>query len=464
MITPSLVVSCLIFFLIAIRQWLPASVRIWHIMTAGALILLLTGQIAPAAALHAVDWNVIAYLFGVFAIAAALYDSGISHAIGARIAAMRHPHLALFALIMIVALTSAVLTNDAAAVIGTPIMLMLAQALRLPAIPLLIALCASVTVGSMISPVGNPQNILIAANGPVAHPVATFAWWLAVPTIVSLVFTYVWSLRLTARMPQPAHLAIKDLPAPAAHARTWPAYAGTALLVVLIVADSVLQGMTDGLILPFGVASLIACAPIFIFGNRRVQTFKEVDWPTLIFFVAMFVVTGSLMQSGSLQALLGSTQARLGDLPVTATIGFWASQLFSNVPVVDLYLKLLAARRTAQPDDARRDFDTRRQSVHHQRRQQCHCRSAGRTLRPGSVHVLAIHLRGAAHHRGLGRGHLRLDRVDGAALLSARRAGTQHPLVKPRYERAKRSANSRTRRPPRPFNRLELSPWPTPPS
>ena len=341
MITPSLVVSCLIFFLIAVRQWLPASVRIWHIMMAGALILLLSGQIAPAAAFRAVDWNVIAYLFGVFAIAAALYDSGISHAIGASIAAMRHPHLALFTLIVIVALTAAVLTNDAAAVIGTPVMLMLAQALRLPAIPLLIALCASVTVGSMVSPVGNPQNILIAANGPVAHPVVTFAWWLAVPMLVSLVFTYAWSLRLLVRMPQPAHLAIKDLPAPAAHARTWPAYAGTALLIVLIVADSVLQGMTDGLILPFGAASLIACAPIFVFGNRRMQTFKEVDWPTLIFFVAMFVVTGSLMQSGSLQALLGSTQAQLGDLPVTAAIGFWASQLFSNVPVVDLYLKLL---------------------------------------------------------------------------------------------------------------------------
>lgn len=341
MITPSLVVSCLIFFLIAVRQWLPPGLRIWHIMAAGAAVLLLTGQIAPAAAFRAVDWNVIAYLFGVFAIAAALYDSGISHAIGARIAAMRHPHLALFTLIAIIALTSAVLTNDAAAVIGTPIMLMLAQALRLPALPLLIALCASVTVGSMVSPVGNPQNILIAANGPVVRPVSTFAVWLAVPTVISLGFTYLWSLRLLAKLPQPAHLRVKDLPPPAADARTWPAYAGTALLVILIVADSALQGLSGRLILPFGIASLIACAPIFVFGNRRLQTFRQVDWPTLAFFVAMFVVTGSLMRSGSLQALLGAGEARLGELPVTAAISFWASQLFSNVPVVDIYLKLL---------------------------------------------------------------------------------------------------------------------------
>ncbi|MEZ5786527.1 MAG: SLC13 family permease [Xanthobacteraceae bacterium] len=341
MITTSLIVSCLIFFLIAIRQWLPSALRIWHIMVAGAVALLVLREISPSSAFWAVDWDVIAYLFGVFVIAAALYDSGISHAIGARIAAMRHPHLALFVLIVATALGSAVLTNDAAAVIGTPIILMLAQTMRLPAVPLLIALCAAVTVGSMISPVGNPQNILIATSGHVNNPVVTFAWWLTVPTVASLVFVFYWSLRLMAKAPQPAQREIEALSAPASNARTWPAYVGTALLVVLIVAGSVLQGLNDRFALPFGIASLIACAPIFLFSNRRVPTFKEIDWPTLAFFVAMFVVTGSLLQSGSLQALLGSLQSQLGEPPVTAAISFWASQLFSNVPVVDIYLKLL---------------------------------------------------------------------------------------------------------------------------
>jgi Na+/H+ antiporter NhaD/arsenite permease-like protein len=341
MITTSFVVSCLIFLLIALRQWLPAAVRIWHIMTAGAFVLLLLGEISPREALLAVDWNVIAYLFGVFAIAAALYDSGISHAIGDRIAAFQSPNLALCILIISTALCAAVLTNDAAAVIGTPIVLMLANALRLSPIPLLIALCATVTVGSMMSPVGNPQNILIATKGSFENPIVTFALWLIVPTVASLVFVFGWSRFLIKRPAQPPRININNLPDPAAHARGWPAYLGLALLVFLIGADSVLRGFGNGLKLPFGVASLIACMPIFLLGNRRIQTFKEVDWPTLTFFVAMFVVTGSLLQSGSLQAMLGSMQARLGELPITAAISFWASQLFSNVPVVDMYLKLL---------------------------------------------------------------------------------------------------------------------------
>jgi Na+/H+ antiporter NhaD/arsenite permease-like protein len=53
------------------------------------------------------------------------------------------------------------------------------------------------------------------------------------------------------------------------------------------------------------------------------------------------VVTGSLLQSGSLQVRLGGLQSRLVDPAVTAMVSFWASQPFSNVPVVDIYLKLL---------------------------------------------------------------------------------------------------------------------------
>ena len=340
MITPSLVVSCLIFLLIALRQWLPAALRIWHIMTAGAVVLLLLGEISPRDAIVAVDWNVIAYLFGVFAIAAALYDSGISHAIGDRIAALQSPSLALAVLIIAIALCAAVLTNDAAAVIGTPIVLMLANALRLPPVPLLIALCATVTVGSMVSPVGNPQNILIATTGQFHNPIATFALSLGVPTALSLGFVYGWSRFLIKRPARIQQFDINSLPAPSGQARGWTAYLGLALLVILIGVDGVLQALGDGLKLPFGVASLIACTPIFAFGSRRIQTLKEIDWPTLAFFVAMFVVTGSLLQSGSLQAMLGAMQAR-GELPVTAAIAFWGSQLFSNVPVVDIYLKLL---------------------------------------------------------------------------------------------------------------------------
>ncbi|MEM8643429.1 MAG: SLC13 family permease [Pseudomonadota bacterium] len=341
MITTSLIVSCLIFLLIAIRQWLPPAVRIWHIMVAGAIGLLVLGQITPAKALAAIDWNVIAYLFGVFAIGAALYDAGVSHVVGRRIASMKSPSAALAVVIIAATICSALLTNDASAIIGTPIILMLARALRLPAGPLLIALCATVTVGSMISPVGNPQNILIATRGHFGNPVATFLLWLTVPTILSLVAVYLWSRFLISRDNREPAEELHDLPEPSANSRAWTAYLGLGLLVILIGADSALQSMGNAEAIPFGVASIIACAPIFLFSPNRITVLKTLDWSTLAFFLAMFIVTGSLLQSGALQAMLGERQADLGDLPVIALVSFWASQVFSNVPVVEIYLNLV---------------------------------------------------------------------------------------------------------------------------
>ena len=137
------------------------------------------------------------------------------------------------------------------------------------------------------------------------------------------------------------------LPDPHDQPRRWPAYLSTALLVVLIVADSVVQSINPKLAIPFGAASLIACAPIFLFGGRQKQILKEVDWPTLAFFVGMFIVTGSLLESGSLQKMLGSLQSQLGDPTVTAIISYTASQLFSNVPLVEIYLQLLEKKEIA---------------------------------------------------------------------------------------------------------------------
>ena len=344
MITVSFVVSAAIFVLIAARQWLPRALRIWHIMVAGAVVLLLLGEISPRQAFVAVDWNVIAYLFGVFSIGAALFDSGVSYGMGARLAGAGSGNRAFLAFILAMALCAAVLTNDAAAAIGTPIALLLARARGWrPVVPLL-GLCAAVTVGSMATPVGNPQNILIATSGALPAPVATFALWLGVPALLSLAFVHVWLRRLLAQ-PHDGPDTAASLPAPHELPRTWPAWLATALLVVLVCADSLAGLLGHGGRLPLGIASLLACLPVYLFGKRRRRTFLELGWPTLAFFVAMFVVTGALLQSGALQAMLGAHQARLGEPDITAAIAFWGSQAVSNVPLVQIYLELLTDRQ-----------------------------------------------------------------------------------------------------------------------
>ncbi|MTH98858.1 SLC13 family permease [Roseibium sp. RKSG952] len=345
--TFSLGISIVIFLLISVRQWLPEWVRIWQIMTAGAVILLVTGQIGPVPAFKAVDWDVIAYLFGVFTISHALYDCGIAHRLSDWIHREESGTTgALFLFMLLVALISAVLTNDAAAAIGTPIAITIAARAGIaPNVPL-IALCAAVTVGSMMSPVGNPQNILIVTDGHFTNPVGTFLAWLLVPSLLSILFAFMWYRFCFSKAEKVDADTHTDLPEPSSE-RLWPALTATGILVVLVLTKSLFQEQIPALGVSLGIISLISCLPVYLFSRERLTILRQVDWHTLIFFVAMFVVTGAILESGALQNLLGSWQTRLNEPFIVAKVSFWASQLFSNVPVVEIYLNLLHTKDTA---------------------------------------------------------------------------------------------------------------------
>ncbi|KZK94608.1 MULTISPECIES: SLC13 family permease [unclassified Pseudovibrio] len=342
----SLAVSALIFLGIAVRQWLPPMVRIWHIMLMGAIVLLVLGEIRPVAAFHAVDWQLIFYLFAVFSIASSLYDTGLSQEIADMLLKRANAGVVLLWFIVASAICAAVLTNDAAAVIGVPIAIILSRAFKWKLAVVLVTLCAAVTVGSMVSPVGNPQNILVVNAANFQNMLATFIVWALVPGVICLVAVFFRFHRLVKKNGSDESALVSEDVETQAEAvevsrRQWPAMVSVVLLVGIITGDSLGRTYFHLGPLPFGWVGLLSCLPIYVAGDERLRVFKEVDWATLIFFVAMFIVTGSLYQSSSLQYLLGSLQGELADLTITAVVSFWASQLFSNVPVVELYLKLL---------------------------------------------------------------------------------------------------------------------------
>nr|WP_244328072.1 SLC13 family permease [Roseibium sp. RKSG952] len=307
-------------------------------MTAGAFVLIATGTITPKTALDAIDWNVMLYLFSVFSIGRALYENGISHRIAGWMVGWRTPGVSLVAFMMLFALVAAILTNDAAAIIGTPIALMLAHQTGADQRTFLIALCVAVTIGSMTTPIGNPQNLLIAASGEVPAPMVTFVHWLIVPTLICLGGSALWlSKRMVVTTPEGGSTDMTDT----TEGTQWPVLLAIAVLVVLVTVESILAATGSDFGYPLGVAAAIACLPVYLFDGARMRTFVRLDWPTLVFFVSMFIVTGALLDSGSLQSILGEEREHMNEPLVTAGISFFGSQIFSNVPLVDMYLKLL---------------------------------------------------------------------------------------------------------------------------
>lgn len=65
MIIPIIVLG-IVFILIAARDIGKFKLQIWQVMLGGAVLVLLTGQITPIDAFHAIDFDVIFFLFGMF--------------------------------------------------------------------------------------------------------------------------------------------------------------------------------------------------------------------------------------------------------------------------------------------------------------------------------------------------------------------------------------------------------------
>jgi len=327
--------------LIAARKVGRIRVAIWQAMLAGALVVLAFGQITPAAALAAIDVEVMLFLFGMFVLGEALVESGYLYAVAYRwLSQVRSTDSLVLAVVVASGLASALLMNDTLAIIATPLVLRLAMERRIKARLLLLALAFGITTGSAMSPVGNPQNLLIAVRGPIEAPFAYFLQLLAVPTLINLLLCYL-VLRILFRdefhrIPL-AHSPVAETdPALARLARAglWLIVAGIALRIALPAAGFTLQ-------LPLSLVALLGAAPVVLLSPRRLSVLRAIDWSTLAFFAAMFVLMASVWNSGVLQHWLAVPGWNLVDTPMVLGMAVLLSQLISNVPLVALYLPVL---------------------------------------------------------------------------------------------------------------------------
>jgi Na+/H+ antiporter NhaD/arsenite permease-like protein len=230
--------------------------------------------------------------------------------------------------------------NDTLAIIGTPLVLLLARQHRMKPEMLLLALAFAITLGSVLSPIGNPQNLLIAIDGGFDNPFVDFARHLTLPTLINLGVTY-WFLKRYYHESFHGERLV--------HVRAEfrdPALAGLArlalcLLVALVAVKIALVFFGLGHAFRLTYIALAAAAPLLLFSPRRAELLRRLDWPTLAFFAAMFVLMDSVWSTGVIQEYIHGRNNGIASLPLILAVGVLVSQLVSNVPLVALYLPML---------------------------------------------------------------------------------------------------------------------------
>ncbi len=345
----SLLVLLVVFVVIAARKIGHVPVKIWHAMTAGAVLVLVTGRISLFDAMQAIDLDVMLFLFGMFVVGEALILSGYLSALAYGILhRVKSADGLVLTLLFGAGLTSAVLMNDTLAIVGTPLVLRLAREHRLEPRLLLMTLAVAVTTGSVLSPIGNPQNLLIAIGGPVPSPFLTFLQALALPTLLNLVLAYVvlrvmWPTEFHATTLVHSAVVISD-PALARLARM-----ALFLLLGLIAAKIMCVVLAVPLEFRLSYLAMAAAVPLLVFSRRRLELLRQVDWPTLLFFAAMFVLMAGVWQTGVFQGWTAHLQIDLTSLSSILGLSVVLSQLISNVPLVALYLPLVSEAPDSLP-------------------------------------------------------------------------------------------------------------------
>jgi Na+/H+ antiporter NhaD/arsenite permease-like protein len=308
-------------------------------MLGGAVAVLISGQISVPDALGAINIDVMLFLAGMFLVGEAMMESGYLSMLSARFFSRARTPCQLIVLILLgMAFFSVILMNDTLAIIGTPLVLGLATKLRISPKLMLLSLALSVTTGSVMSPIGNPQNLLVAVNSGIKTPFVTFGLYLLIPTLISLGIVFI-----LLRLFFPADFSrgfIEPDPIRAdENHHVFPVQCSLAIILILASANITASFSGGNILVPLPLIAMCAAVPVLLFGHDRVNLLKNLDWPTLVFFAAMFVLMESVWQTGFFQAIVDP--GMVTSVPMILITSVVISQFISNVPFVALFQPMI---------------------------------------------------------------------------------------------------------------------------
>lgn len=316
----------------------------------GAAALLALGVVSIAQAERAVDLGTLVLLLSMMVINAVLELGGFFTWAGELIIERAASPLAL---LILVSLTSGVLSalflNDPVCLMLTPLVCGVALRLGRNPMPYLIATATAANVGSTATITGNPQNILIGASSGI--PYLEFLARLGPIALVGLaiVIGVIWLLYPDEFHPGGARAKPEAAPAAPPRAAGQPlsmaTAAGTVYAPVLRKSLLVVAGLLAAFLagVPVALAAFLAACALLL--TRRIKSEKVlllVDWPLLVLFGGLFVVTGALEVTGVSDRLFGlvSGLADGGVVPLAAVAAV-LSNTISNVPAVLLFRPLI---------------------------------------------------------------------------------------------------------------------------
>lgn len=114
-----------------------------------------------------------------------------------------------------------------------------------------------------------------------------------------------------------------------------------AVALIFLMVGAKVAGVFFGYDFSITYIAAIAALPVLVLSPKRLTVLKKIDWQTLVFFGAMFVVMQAVWEAGVIQSVIKGYEGDIASVEVIMVASVILSQALSNVPFVALYLPVL---------------------------------------------------------------------------------------------------------------------------
>ncbi|MEW6657320.1 MAG: ArsB/NhaD family transporter [Thermodesulfobacteriota bacterium] len=301
-------------------------------------------------AMHAIDLNVVFLLMGMMIFVGVMKKTGMFQFLAYKAFSWARGNVFVlsFVLQVITAVCSAFLDNVTTMLLMIPVTIEIAVTLKINPLALLIPEVFASNVGGTATIIGDPPNILIGSYASLTF--GQFVQNLALTCAVCLVVSSFWYLWWYKKDYLQAE--VKDVGRTIAYLREEYKITNKKLTVqaLCLLGFTILLFALHGIFhMEVSVAALIGAMVLLAISRVDIVEMleHEVEWPTLIFFVGLFMVIAGAEETGLIQIIANWVKdVSGGNLTTAIILVLWVSAIASafidNIPFTATMLPIIA--------------------------------------------------------------------------------------------------------------------------
>ena len=301
-------------------------------------------------AMGAIDLNVIFLLMGMMLFVGVMKRTGMFQFLAYKAYAMAKGNTFVLSLFLqvITAVVSAFLDNVTTMLLVLPVTIEIAVTLKINPLVLLIPEVFASNVGGTATLIGDPPNILIGSYAGLSF--GQFVKNLALVCTLCLGVSSLYYLWWHKKDYLKAE--VKDIPRTIAYLKDEYQITDKKLMVqsLLLLGFTILFFVLGGILhLPVSIPALVGALLLVAISRVDIVELleKEVEWPTLVFFIGLFMVIAGAEETGLIQMIANWVRdVSKGNLTAAIIIVLWVSAIASafidNIPFTATMLPIIA--------------------------------------------------------------------------------------------------------------------------